>query len=131
MSRLNDPLLQHNSLLPSFLSAIADASSFFQPDGELRSHTKVLLQAVYELVHKVQDGDDSHGKHPAASVPGSTLHVDGFDAEQIWTQIDRHTPKALKRVKCALRRVLCLVTYNLLTMPRCGSTNTCASLRLR
>ena len=53
--------------------------------------TQVARQAVKEVIDSMEDSSQ-------------TLHVDGFDAEQIWVQLDSISMTALRRVKRVLQR---------------------------
>ncbi len=57
-------------------------------------------QALYD--YSLASGAAADGAAPAASLP--QLHVQGFDAEQIWGQLDMQSGPLLKRIKRLMSR---------------------------
>jgi U3 small nucleolar RNA-associated protein MPP10 len=81
----------HGDGLLSTLMAALDSTD---PDELLRPSatvSHVAKEAVKEVVESI--GDSMQG-----------LHVDGFDAEQIWVQLDALSKTAMRRVKRVLQR---------------------------
>ena len=85
-------------------TSVEDPAVFFQPSPALAEGCRSLLQALHaqlaaHLKRAANGASDAHGP----SVPPQQLHVDGFDAEQIWAQLDMHVGRHLKRAGCAAR----------------------------
>lgn len=84
--------------LATWLESVDDPAVFFQPNPALAEGCRSLLRACHAQLA-------AHLKLTANGSSGSALalqlHVDGFDAEQIWAQLDMQTGRPLKRAGCA------------------------------
>ena len=80
----------HPGLLTSLMATIDSTSpeDLLRPSDERSEEVKNSLKEVIALL------DD----------PSQALHVDGFDAEQIWVQLDSLSKAAISRVKRVIKR---------------------------
>jgi hypothetical protein len=80
------------------LERLEDPAVFFEPDPVVIDASRKLLQQCHDLL--VRDVAQT-----SASMPASQLYVEGFDAEQIWAQIDMQMAVHMKRVRCAIMKI--------------------------
>ena len=86
----------------AFAAAVeADPAAFLQPTAELAGLAKAAAKALYDYQATCQDGASSSGGS-AAALP--ELYIDGFDAEQIWLQLELAAGPALKRARKLLKK---------------------------
>ncbi len=81
----------------------ADPAAFLQPTAELAELAKGAAKALYDYqagLHAGSSGDGTAG--PAAVLP--ELYIEGFDAEQIWLQLELAAGPALKRARKLLKK---------------------------
>lgn len=87
-----DPFADRADELAAFFQSTSDAAALADAAPELQQQTRRLMQATFAVLQAAL---------PASVVPPAQLHVDGFDAEQIWAQVDEHCAGGLKRARCA------------------------------
>ena len=116
-----DPLAAHGDVLSEYLAAVSDAAAFFKPDGSLTDRTKQLLAVLHAVIDQVQNGE---GGQPGPGAPAALrqLHTAGFDAEQIWTQVDSKTSAVVKRARCSFA---CQCFWLAADLVRCCSVAGC------
>lgn len=99
-----DPFDQSaGTALDAFTTAIdSDPAALLQPVPQLASLAKSAVKALYD-----HQAHDHHAAGGAGRRAGSgilpELYIDGFDAEQIWLQLDLAMKPALKRARKLLR----------------------------
>ena len=87
----------------AFAAAVeADPAAFLQPTAELAGLAKAAAKAMYDYQATCQGGAASSGGGSAAALP--ELYIDGFDAEQIWLQLELAAGPALKRARKLLKK---------------------------
>ena len=65
----------------------------------------LLVQALYDYTSSASNAHLTGGPSSgAASGTLSELHVEGFDAEQIWLQLDMASAQLVRRAKRLLKR---------------------------
>lgn len=93
----------------AFAAAVeSDPGAFLQPAPELASLAKSAAKALYDYQAAVDSGAAAAGGGAAAAAsPGALpeLYIEGFDAEQIWLQLELAAGPALKRARKLLRKV--------------------------
>ncbi|PRW59087.1 U3 small nucleolar ribonucleo MPP10-like isoform X1 [Chlorella sorokiniana] len=97
----------------AFAAAVeSDPGAFLQPAPELASLAKSAAKALYDYQAAVDSSAAAAGGAGAAAAaaaagPGALpeLYIDGFDAEQIWLQLELAAAPALKRARKLLRKV--------------------------
>ena len=64
------------------------------------------MQALYDYTSTAATAHLTGDKSIAAATPGALteLHVDGFDAEQIWLQLDMASAQLVRRAKRLLKK---------------------------
>lgn len=85
----------------------SDPGAFLQPAPELASLAKSAAKALYDYQAAVDSSAAAAGTAAAAAGPGALpeLYIEGFDAEQIWLQMELAAAPALKRARKLLRKV--------------------------
>jgi U3 small nucleolar RNA-associated protein MPP10 len=86
----------------AFAAAVeADPAAFLQPTAELAGLAKAAAKALYDYQATCQGGASSSG---GSAVALPELYIDGFDAEQIWLQLELAAGPALKRARKLLKK---------------------------
>ena len=64
------------------------------------------MQALYDYTSNAATAHLTGDKSTAAAIPGALteLHVEGFDAEQIWLQLDMASAQLVRRAKRLLKK---------------------------
>lgn len=91
--------------LDAFAAAIeADPAVFLQPTAELAELAKGAAKALYDYQAGLHDssGGAAGAAGPAAVLP--ELYIAGFDAEQIWLQLELAAGPALRRARKLLKK---------------------------
>lgn len=81
--------------------AVADPAALAQPTPALTAVLRAATKALHDFTHQHRSGSvplESPESQPAA------LHVDGFDAEQIWGQLDTSGAALLRRARKLMTR---------------------------
>ncbi|BDA50529.1 probable U3 small nucleolar ribonucleoprotein protein MPP10 at C-terminar half [Coccomyxa sp. Obi] len=81
----------------SFEAAVAEPAAFLQPSAEISHLARRAAKALYDLA-AAEAAAASTGKG-ATGAAGPQLYVEGFDAEQIWLQLEMQSEGALKRAR--------------------------------
>ncbi len=94
----------------AFADAVeSDPGAFLQPAPELASLAKSAAKALYDYQAAVDSSAAAAGSKAAAAAAGPgalpELYIEGFDAEQIWLQLELAAAPALKRARKLLRKV--------------------------
>ena len=95
--------------IEAFAAAVeSDPAAFLQPTAELAALAKAAAKALYEY-QATLEGTLKSSNGAAASDGGHAavlpeLYVDGFDAEQIWLQLELAVPPALQRARKLLKK---------------------------
>jgi hypothetical protein len=89
---------QAQSLMAACLEGLEDPAAFFQPNPLVLDILRKLLQKCHD---QLIAGLDSVSQ-PDPLPPSSQLYIEGFDAEQIWAQIDMQMVVYMKRIRCVL-----------------------------
>ncbi|EFN57436.1 hypothetical protein CHLNCDRAFT_142905 [Chlorella variabilis] len=95
--------------IEAFAAAVeSDPAAFLQPTAELAALAKAAAKALYEY-QATLEGTLKSSNGAAASDSGHAavlpeLYVDGFDAEQIWLQLELAVPPALQLARKLLKK---------------------------
>lgn len=92
----------------AFASAVeSDPAAFLQPTAELAELAKGAAKALYDYQAAFEaDTSSSKGGKSAAAASGALpeLYIQGFDAEQIWLQLELAAGPAFKRARRLLKK---------------------------
>ncbi|CAL8464926.1 g4461 [Coccomyxa elongata] len=86
----------------TFEAAVAEPAAFLQPSAEISHLARRAAKALYDLA-AAEAAAASTGKG-ATGAAGAQLYVEGFDAEQIWLQLEMQSEGALKRARRLFRK---------------------------
>lgn len=90
----------------AFAAAVeADPAAFLQPSAQLAALAKSATKALYDYQAVVDAEAGGSGKRGAAASQLPELYVEGFDAEQIWLQLELGAAPALRRARKLLKKV--------------------------
>ncbi|KAL4859859.1 Nucleolar GTP-binding protein 1 [Chlorella vulgaris] len=94
--------------IEDFESALeSDPAAFLQPTAELVTLAKAATKALYDhkaVLDAVSGGVGAISKQSSGISALPKLYVDGFDAEQIWLQLELATGPALKHARRLLKK---------------------------
>lgn len=92
--------------LEAFNDAVTSTTAFLQPCEQLSSLARSAAKALYDYTSTAATAHLTGDKSIAAATPGALteLHVDGFDAEQIWLQLDMASAQLVRRAKRLLKK---------------------------
>ena len=89
----------------AFAAAVeADPAALLQPVPELAALAKSAAKALYDY-QAALDSSSAAAPGPAGPAVLPELYIEGFDAEQIWLQLELAAAPALKRARKLLRKV--------------------------
>jgi U3 small nucleolar RNA-associated protein MPP10 len=114
-SELRKPSSAVEAFAPSTVAAIedfesaleSDPAAFLQPTAELVTLAKAATKALYDhkaVLDAVSGGVIAISKQSSGIAALSELYVDGFDAEQIWLQLELAAGPALKHARRLMKR---------------------------
>ncbi|KAK9823286.1 hypothetical protein WJX72_001624 [[Myrmecia] bisecta] len=89
--------------LAAFGTAASAPTAFVQPSAEVSGLARLAAKALYDYAAAYAPAASSSQAAAASALP--ELHVDGFDAEQIWLQLELQSGPVLKRARRLLRKL--------------------------
>ncbi|DBA80599.1 TPA: hypothetical protein ACH3X1_007858 [Trebouxia sp. C0004] len=92
--------------IEAFNEAVTSATAFLQPSEQLSLLARSAAKALYDYTSSAAAAHLPGDKSRAAPASGvlTELHVEGFDAEQIWLQLDMASAQLLRRAKRLLKK---------------------------
>ncbi|KAL0024355.1 hypothetical protein WJX79_002946 [Trebouxia sp. C0005] len=92
--------------LEAFNEAVTSTTAFLQPSEQLSLLARAAAKALYDYTSGSAIAHLPGDRLKAATASGvlTELHVEGFDAEQIWLQLDMASAQLVRRAKRLLKK---------------------------
>lgn len=87
-------------------AAVSSATAFLQPSEELSTLARAAARALYSYATS-SSAANTHADRPTAAASLAMLpelHVEGFDAEQVWLQLDMASAQLVRRAERLLKK---------------------------